>query len=288
MGAPSWAVPAAVPQVHKNSSSGKQVVPVPAAPESTNQVVSDAPGYIGNIKIWGTGMMEDPNPGSKRGKGVQHMNSDHWIGDMGLFIHSNLPELKAILASVQSKSADWQYRYFLNQCNMLFMRALKTGLRDEESEQLWLMASWWCMVAAEVDDFDYLKYTSEERQEKTSQFLERYAEADAADSPVATSRLVSVDSRVDLLPPVALERLSLHNELCQVKYGADANGWMKTGFKLSQRLDSLKRHIDEAHHKERHEDAIAHLVWNFMAIYHVLKVHPLMNDLPDFESYGSK
>ena len=41
---------------------------------------------------------------------------------------------------------------------------------------------------------------------------------------------------------------------------------------------------DEAHLKDFHEDAIAHLIWNFMAIYHVLKVFPELNDLPNYEA----
>ena len=32
------------------------------------------------------------------------------------------------------------------------------------------------------------------------------------------------------------------------------------------------------------EDHIAHLIWNFMAIYHVLCVFPHMNDLVNFEA----
>ena len=58
---------------------------------------------------------------------------------------------------------------------------------------------------------------------------------------------------------------------------------MRDGFPLSKRVDSLKRHIDESHQKLWHEDAIAHLIWNFMAIYHVLKVMPEKNDLLQYE-----
>ena len=47
---------------------------------------------------------------------------------------------------------------------------------------------------------------------------------------------------------------------------------MRDGFKLSKRVDSLKRHIDEAYIKKEDEDAIAHLIWNFMAIWHVIRV----------------
>jgi hypothetical protein len=61
---------------------------------------------------------------------------------------------------------------------------------------------------------------------------------------------------------------------------------MRNGFKLSARVDSLKRHIDEAYMKKKDEDAIAHLIWNFMAIWHVLCVFPGMNDLPNYSKIG--
>ena len=141
-----------------------------------------------------------------------------------------------------------------------------------------------------MDDYDYSKYTPAERAEKQARFWKLYLEdpisaTEKSEAPVTpASGIYAVrPARIDLLPAVSLERLSLHNELCALKYGDDANGWMKEGFKLSRRVDSLKRHIDEAHAKERHEDAIAHLIWNFMAIHHVNKVFPKMNDLPDYE-----
>ncbi len=48
--------------------------------------------------------------------------------------------------------------------------------------------------------------------------------------------------RVDLIPPVALERLALHNELCGLKF-ADPAHWKREGFPASYRIDSLKRHF---------------------------------------------
>ena len=252
------------------------------------EVVSEADGYIGGIKVWGIGMQEDPNPGSKRGKGVQHMNSDFWVSDMGVFINAHLPTLQSVLTRVRDLPQGSQYVYLLNQCNMTFCRSLKAGLRTATAVEQWLMASWLCMAAAELDSFPYGKYTSENRAAKQMRFFTTYLEDNfvAPTNVLAPSEphLQAPISRIDLLPAVALERLSLHNELCQVKYGDEANAWMKEGFKLTKRVDSVKRHIDEAYHHERHEDAIAHLIWNFMAIYHVLVVFPSKNDLPDFEA----
>ena len=34
-------------------------------------------------------MKDDPNPGSKRGKGVQHLNSNYWVESLGIFINDN-------------------------------------------------------------------------------------------------------------------------------------------------------------------------------------------------------
>ena len=40
------------------------------ARDRSNSVISEAPGYCGDIKIYGVGIMEDKVPGTKRGKGV--------------------------------------------------------------------------------------------------------------------------------------------------------------------------------------------------------------------------
>jgi hypothetical protein len=34
-------------------------------------------------KIYGIGIKDDPVPGEKRGKGIQHLTSTYWIYDMG-------------------------------------------------------------------------------------------------------------------------------------------------------------------------------------------------------------
>jgi hypothetical protein len=66
--------------------------------------------------------------------------------------------------------------------------------------------------------------------------------------------------RIDLLPSVALERLGIHNELCSLKW-ADASGWMRDGFMVSQRIDSMKRHYESIHKRDESEDHLAHLIW---------------------------
>ena len=44
--------------------------------EQKNPVVTLDSTYIDSIKIYGCGIKEDPIPGEKRGKGVQHLNSE--------------------------------------------------------------------------------------------------------------------------------------------------------------------------------------------------------------------
>ena len=44
--------------------------------------------------------------------------------------------------------------------------------------------------------------------------------------------LVGRTARVDLLPKVALERLGIHNELCALKWGGAADGWLRGGFQV--------------------------------------------------------
>ena len=47
--------------------------------------------------------------------------------------------------------------------------------------------------------------------------------------------LVGRTARVDLLPKVALERLGIHNELCALKWGGAADGWLRGGFQVRSR-----------------------------------------------------
>jgi hypothetical protein len=94
----------------------------------------------------------------------------------------------------------------------------------------------------------------------------------------------SIDGcRIDLLPTVAMERLGLHNELCSLKW-ADPDKWMREGFRVSQRFDSMKRHYESVHAQDPSEDHLAHLIWGFMALTHVIAVFPHLNDLHDFEA----
>jgi hypothetical protein len=60
----------------------------------------------------------------------------------------------------------------------------------------------------------------------------------------ASESRYAIDScRIDLIPSVALERLGLHNELCAIKW-KDPTAWQRTGFPISPRIDSLKRHFE--------------------------------------------
>merc|ERR1712224_444222 len=189
------------------------------------------------------------------------------IEALGVFIASNLPLLKAHLAHTEHASLEYQYRYYLNQSNMLFMKAIRLGLRSAEARECWIMSSWCTMVAAEVDQYKYAKYTNEERDAMRKRFYNMYLKDDCHPPPDAPPRpegglFAAPPSRIDLIPPVALERLSLHNELCCLLWSGATHDWQTEGFPISKRIDSLKRHIDESHHMEYEEDAIAHLIWN--------------------------
>ena len=107
-------------------------------------------------------------------------------------------------------------------------------------------------------------------------------EEDDPDIEIALDKFAIECCRIDLLPTVALERLGVHNELCAIKW-KDPNAWMREGFKISSRFDSMKRHYEGVHSKDRTEDHLAHLIWRFMAINHVAAVFPQYNDLTNFE-----
>lgn len=134
------------------------------------------------------------------------------------------------------------------------------------------MASWCLMAAAEVADHPFYdpyheRHTAEWRRE----MREVYGLASC---------------RFDLIPAVALERLDIHNELCVVKWKQDPGLWLREGFLISSRVDSMLRHFWSIHARDWTEDHIAHGIWNLMSLYHVLVTFPEKNDLTDFSALG--
>ena len=43
---------------------------------------------------------------------------------------------------------------------------------------------------------------------------------------------------------------------------------------VSGRIDSMKRHYESIHARDDSEDHMAHLIWGFMAVAHVVAVFP--------------
>ena len=109
---------------------------------------------------------------------------------------------------------------------------------------------------------------------------------DEADDPQVLADLGKYaieSSRIDLLPTVALERLGIHNELCALKW-SDPTVWMREGFDVASRLASMKRHFESVHASDSSEDHLAHLIWGFMALTHVIAVFPQLNNLTNYEA----
>ena len=155
------------------------------------------------------------------------------------------------------------------------------------------------MAAAEVDGYRsnaYAKYSVEERAQMREAFYAKYAKEtqetmwtgrdDDLEMEKHLGKYAIESCRIDLIPSVALERLGLHNELCALKW-KDPTGWQREGFQVSARIDSLKRHFEAVHARDYSEDHIAHLIWGFMAIFHVNQLFPEKNDLPNFEALRS-
>lgn len=265
----------------------------------TNQVVSRDDEYIQGIKIYGIGIKEDPVPGEKRGRGKQHLTSSYWIYDMGVFIERNFPQMTVMAKYAYDRALShpgYDFRYFINVSNALFLKAEAEGLRTHDGRDFFLMACWLAMAAAEVDMFPYGKYTPEQRNTHRENFYKKYIRAESDthqvvwipddDDPEIEKNLgkYAIECcRIDMMPTVALERLGLHNELCAIKF-KDPTDWMRFGFQVSNRIDSMKRHYESIHANDGSEDHLAHLIWGFMAIVHVVAVFPQQNDLIDFET----
>lgn len=214
---------------------------------------------------------------------------------MGVFIQREWTTIQTLAKYAAERSVDnpgYDYRYFLNCSNAYFLKAENEGLHTQDGKDYFLMAAWLAMAASEVDGFQYAKYKQEQRQAHRAAFYDQYvnkpelvwiAEEDDLELEARLGKFAIESSRFDLIPTVALERLGIHNELCGLKW-EDANQWMREGFVVSRRIDSMKRHFESLHAKDPTEDHIAHLIWGFMAITHVCQVFPHRNDLVDYET----
>ena len=107
-------------------------------------MVTNDKDYIQGIKIYNTGIKEDPVPGEKRGKGVQHLNSSYWVMDLGCYISKNIISIQNILKDAIESGEECQY--LLNQSNYYFMKSENGGLRSQESKDYFLLASWLCKL----------------------------------------------------------------------------------------------------------------------------------------------
>jgi len=268
----------------------------------TTQVVTEGHSeYIEGIQIWGVGIKDDPVPGEKRGKGVQHLRSTQWVYDLACFIQEHHDEICAMMKYARTVSevvVGYEYRYFVNCSEGLFHKALDEGLQTSNARDLLMMACWCLMAAAEVNidspfyDRHHMRHSAQWRKEMKDEFYHAYLEPavpfvdekEDLELEAALGKYGLRSCRFDLIPNVALERLDLYNELWQVKYQTDPAAWMRTGFVVSTRVDSMHRHYWHIHACDFSEDHLAHGIWNLMALYHTLVIFPEKNDLQNFAS----
>ncbi len=85
--------------------------------------------------------------------------------------------------------------------------------------------------------------------------------------------------RFDLITPIGLRRLAQVYERGAAKY-ADRN-W-ESGSPFGRFLDSAERHINDYKAGLRDEDHLAQAAWNLMAIMHLEKTKPELQDLQSY------
>ena len=93
---------------HQTTCSGKT---------ATNNVITNNDEYISGIKIYGVGIKQDPIPGEKRGKGIQHLNSDYFMYDLGTFIEHNYEAIYEMMNYARKMSEThpgYDFRYYGN------------------------------------------------------------------------------------------------------------------------------------------------------------------------------
>ena len=160
---------------------------------------------------------------------------------MGKFIDTNYQIMKVFLERAVEKSKQKEgadFTYLLNQANLQMLEGIKRGLATKEALDYFLMGSWLAMAAAEVDSYPYGKYSKEEREKRKSKFIQDYSdniygvtssEDQIKNDKQKLGKFFVEESRIDLIPQVALERLGIHNELCAIKW-KDPTVWQREGF----------------------------------------------------------
>jgi hypothetical protein len=63
----------------------------------SNEIITPDPEYIKGIRIYGVGILQDPVPGQKMGKGLQHLISSQWLLAMSEFVGSHFSQLQAFV-----------------------------------------------------------------------------------------------------------------------------------------------------------------------------------------------
>lgn len=222
-------------------------------------VVTPDPEYVRGIKIYGVGIKQDPIPGEKRGKGAQHLISPQWELAMAEFAATYVSEFRGFVRRSTLNTTDCSPSlFFANAANHLFNQAILHGLRTMDALNKWLMCCWLVMASAETDEFPFQKYGVAERAVQRANFFAQHlavttpshtpagvapgADASIGDAGDLGTFAVPL-ARRDLLPPIAMERLGINNELSALKY-ADPNRELREGFEVSRRLASTRRHFE--------------------------------------------
>ena len=132
-------------------------------------------------------------------------------------INRHFTSLQTMAGYAYERSRDrpgFDYRYYTNVSNALFLKAEAEGLRTRDGRDFFLMAAWLAMAAAEVDGFQFRggKYTSEQRSAQREAFYRKYLTPDVvwdpyeADDPqveAALGKYAIECCRIDLIPSVA-------------------------------------------------------------------------------------
>lgn len=254
------------------------------------EVITPDSEYVRGIKLYGIGIKADPGA-SKLGKGDFHLISPIWVNDLCEFVATNREIIQIFLRNAAKfcKENDGTYNenafeYLLNSSHYLFNRSLASGFKENGHENL-KMATFLLMAAAELDDFPFEKYSSEQSRDYRRKFLEFWLSPSEKSAVLLEKSARFAVPTVDfsLLPYITMERFGINSSLSGLKY-EDPLQELREGFKLSKRVDYLLRHFTSVHGKHRDEDHIIHALWNFHAIYHNLTLFPKKNDLVDFST----
>ena len=239
--------------------------------------------------IAGITMKLDVDP-RKPGKGRPDLNSSPFIAGLAHFAFREARALRRLLVCAHDLWTKGRQKWLLNIANAIVMECDKGASAEPSAERCvsvrhhrWMLAAWCIMLSGEMHvnpeegcaagTANALGTPTVLELLKELNSLVQYAREEADLQQFAGLAWLKPIA-MQALPPITLQRLGIHQELCADLLGSTeaASSWKTEGVDVARRMGSVKRHFDALFAGKTDEDHHVHLLWNMMAIWHTWAV----------------